>query len=89
MIFGGNLGPGVALILTIIDYTIRLIALIFVPVNRKPQTATAWLLAIFAIPTLGILAFALIGSTKLPRKRRRNEYSIERHDQHGTPRKAG
>ena len=76
MIFGGNLGPGVALILTIIDYTIRVIALIFVPVNRKPQTATAWLLAIFAIPTLGLLAFALIGSTKLPRKRRTRQREI-------------
>ena len=58
MIFGGNLGPGVAIVLTVIDYSIRLLAIIFVPVNRKPQTATAWLLAIFAIPTLGLLATA-------------------------------
>ena len=76
MIFGTNLGPVVAVILTVIDYAIRLVALIFIPVNRKPQTATAWLLAIFLVPTVGILLFALFGSIKLPRKRRAKQLEI-------------
>ena len=63
--------------------SIRVLALVFVPRNRRPQTALAWLLAIFFIPYVGIILFLLFGSTKLPRKRRRekqreiNEYILE------------
>lgn len=48
-----------------IDFVIRVIAIIVVPRNRKPTSATAWLLAIFFIPYLGVLFFLLIGSYKL------------------------
>ncbi|WP_157155124.1 cardiolipin synthase [Diaminobutyricimonas sp. LJ205] len=65
---------GVALIA--IDLTVRVVALIVVPRNRRPQTATAWLLAIFLLPFIGILLFLLIGSTKLPRKRRERQEAI-------------
>ncbi|MGK2855079.1 MAG: PLDc N-terminal domain-containing protein, partial [Microbacteriaceae bacterium] len=54
----------------VLDITIRVLAVIFIPMNRKPQTATAWLLAIFLIPYLGIIVFLAIGRTKLPRRRR-------------------
>ena len=37
---------------------------IFVPRNRKPQTAMAWLLAIFLIPYVGFILFLLLGSTQ-------------------------
>ena len=40
-----------------IDVAFRIIALFVVPHNRRPQTAMAWLLAIFFIPYLGFLAF--------------------------------
>ncbi|WP_167137160.1 cardiolipin synthase [Diaminobutyricimonas sp. TR449] len=65
---------GVALIA--IDLTVRVVALIVVPRNRRPQTATAWLLAIFLLPFIGILLFLLIGSTKLPKKRRERQAAI-------------
>ena len=53
-----------ATIALVIDISIRVIAVIVVPQNRKPQTAMAWLLAIFLIPYVGILLFLLFGSTK-------------------------
>jgi len=75
-----SLATVVALIL--IDLAVRITALIVVPRNRRPQTAMAWLLAIFFIPYLGILFFLLFGSARLPRNRRRkqreiNEYILE------------
>ncbi|GAA1859994.1 cardiolipin synthase [Paeniglutamicibacter psychrophenolicus] len=56
--------------LVVIDLAIRVLAIIFVPRNRRPTAGMAWLLAIFLIPYFGVIAFLLIGSPKLPRKRR-------------------
>jgi len=61
------------------DIVIRVVALIVVPRNRKPQTATAWLLAIFLIPWVGVILFLLIGSTRLPRRRRQKQREINRY----------
>jgi cardiolipin synthase len=46
------------------------IAFFVVPVNRKPSSATAWLLLITIAPFFGVLIFLLIGSPKLPPRRR-------------------
>jgi cardiolipin synthase A/B len=62
----------------VLDLTIRVLAVIFVPKNRRPATATAWLLAIFFIPYAGLIAFLLFGSTKLPRRRRLKQTQINR-----------
>lgn len=62
--------------LVVIDLAIRVLAIIFVPRNRKPTSGMAWLLAIFLIPYAGVLAFLLIGSPKLPRKRREVQQEI-------------
>ena len=59
-----------------VDFVIRVTAVIVVPRNRKPTSATAWLLAIFFIPYLGVLFFLLIGSYKLPKKRREKQAEI-------------
>src|SRR5689334_7185031 len=66
---------GLALLL---DFVIRVIAVIVVPRNRKPTSATAWLLAIFLIPYVGVLFFLLIGSYKLPKSRRIKQDEINR-----------
>jgi cardiolipin synthase len=58
------------------DFVIRVIAVIIVPRNRKPTSATAWLLAIFQIPYVGVLFFLLIGSYKLPKRRREKQDEI-------------
>ena len=39
----------------IVDITVRIIAVIQVPRNRRPTAAMAWLLAIFFIPVVGVL----------------------------------
>ncbi|GAB3615488.1 cardiolipin synthase [Okibacterium endophyticum] len=59
-----------------IDLTIRVIAIIVVPRNRKPTAGMAWLLTIFFVPYVGVLFFLLIGNPKLPRKRRKVQEEI-------------
>lgn len=66
----------VAIVLFVVDLTIRVLAVIYVPRNRRPQTALAWLLAIFFIPYLGILLFLLVGNARLPRRRRLRQRQI-------------
>ncbi|HUG50666.1 MAG TPA: cardiolipin synthase, partial [Terrimesophilobacter sp.] len=46
---------------------------------RKPQTAMAWLLAIFFLPYIGILLFLLLGSRHLPKGRRDKQQAINRY----------
>ena len=70
------LGPAIAVLALLVDISIRVFSVIYVPQNRKPQTATAWLLAIFLIPYVGFILFLLIGSTKLPKGRRDKQTEI-------------
>ena len=70
----GPRGPAV-----VVDFIIRVLAVIFVPRNRRPQTATAWLLAIFFLPYIGILLFLLLGSRHLPKRRRDKQLEINRY----------
>ena len=50
--------------------------IIVIPRNRRPTSATAWLLAVYFIPYLGWLFFLLIGSYKLPKQRRLRQQQI-------------
>lgn len=63
-------------VLVLIDFTVRVLSLIYVPRNRRPQTAMAWLLAIFFLPYVGILLFLMLGSRKLPKGRRDKQIEI-------------
>lgn len=58
------------------DITVRILAIIVIPRNRRPTAAMAWLLAIYFIPIIGILLFLLIGNPRLPRKRRKKQQQI-------------
>jgi Phosphatidylserine/phosphatidylglycerophosphate/cardiolipin synthases and related enzymes len=60
----------------LVDFIIRVVAIIVVPRNRRPTSATAWLLAIFFIPYIGVLFFLLIGSYKLPKARREKQQQV-------------
>src|ERR1700753_1100014 len=60
----------------VVDLVVRVLSVILIPRNRRPQTATAWLLAIFSLPYIGIILFWLIGSRHLPRKRREKQREI-------------
>jgi cardiolipin synthase len=66
-------------LLLALNLVIRVVALVVVPRNRRPQTATAWLLAIFLLPTVGILVFLVFGSRRLPKRRRRKQLEINRY----------
>jgi cardiolipin synthase len=54
----------------LIGWIIPLVMLFIIPTNRKPSSATAWLLLIFLLPFLGLFIFLLLGSPKLSRRRR-------------------
>ncbi|MHB1234241.1 MAG: cardiolipin synthase [Microbacteriaceae bacterium] len=62
-----------------LDFAIRVLAIVFVPRNRRPQTATAWLLAIFFLPYVGMLLFLLLGSRHLPKRRRDKQEEINKY----------
>lgn len=61
-----------------IDLVIRLALILYIPKNRKPSAALAWLLAIFVAPLLGTLLFLILGSTRLSRERRDRQPAVER-----------
>jgi cardiolipin synthase len=69
-------GEIIAIVLASIDIAFRLIALVIVPRNRRPQTSMAWLLAIFFIPFFAFLAFLAFGSHRLSPKRRATQETI-------------
>src|ERR1700709_1371019 len=62
----------------VVDFVVRVLSIVLIPRNRRPQTATAWLLAIFFLPYIGIILFWLIGSRHLPKKRREKQRDINR-----------
>ncbi|AJK69794.1 phospholipase D-like domain-containing protein [Corynebacterium marinum] len=55
----------------IIDYTIKVLAIGFVPEGRRPSSSTAWLLAILLLPFVGLPLFLLMGSPYINRRRHR------------------
>jgi len=68
--------------LAAVDFLVKVVALGFIPENRRPSSATAWLLAVFFIPFVGILAFLLIGSPYVDRGRRRIQAEVDEHVRH-------
>ncbi len=60
----------------IVDLIIRITAVFVVPRNRKPGSATAWLLLIMFVPFVGAVFFLLIGYTHLPKRRREKQREI-------------
>ena len=53
----------------VIDYTIKAIAIGFVPEGRRPSSSMAWLLAILLIPFIGLPLYLLMGSAYINRRR--------------------
>lgn len=60
----------------LIDLGIKVAVVFLLPRNRKPSAAMAWILAVFLIPYLGLIFFVLIGSPKLPKRRRNQQERI-------------
>jgi len=60
----------------VVDFVIRIGAIIVIPRNRKPGSATAWLLLVMFVPYVGAILYLLIGSPHLPRERREKQREI-------------
>ena len=67
--FGIDLSTILLVVAFLVDFAIRVVAIIVVPRNRRPTSGMAWLLAIFLIPYFGALLFLLIGFRTLPKRR--------------------
>lgn len=63
-------------IVGLVGWILPFVMLFIVPVNRKPSSATAWLLLIFLIPYLGLVIFLLLGSPKLSKRRRAEQHKM-------------
>jgi cardiolipin synthase len=72
------------MILTAIDFSIRVLALGIIPGNRRPTTAMAWLLGIFIVPVLGLALFLLFGNFRLSRRRRAQQDAVNTRIRAGT-----
>jgi cardiolipin synthase A/B len=59
------------------SWLIVVAAFFIVPRNRKPGSATAWLMLIVLVPYIGLLLFLLIGSPKLSRRRRAQQRTMD------------
>lgn len=59
------------ILLLLADWTLKFIAIGWVPQDRKPTSAMAWLLAIFLIPFISLPLFFLMGSPYINRRRHR------------------
>lgn len=55
----------IVLIILALEVGVRLLVIGVIPENRRPNTAMAWLLAIFFIPVVALPLFFMLGSHKL------------------------
>jgi len=62
----------------IFEWILRIIMLFIVPKNRRPSSATSWLLVIMIIPLLGTIIFAMFGNPKLNKTRRKNQADADK-----------
>lgn len=63
------MAPWIATAVYLLDLTLKVIALGFVPRNRRPSSGMAWLLLIVVVPLFGWVIFLVLGRTKLERRR--------------------
>ena len=61
----------------VLNLVVLVAGIAVVSVGRRPSSAIAWVLAIFLVPVAGLLAFALIGSRRLPRRRRERQRYVD------------
>ncbi|UYN82793.1 MAG: cardiolipin synthase [Microcella sp.] len=66
----------VSLLVLVALFAIAIAALIVVPRNRRPPSALAWLLLIYILPFIGFLLFLMLGSRRLPKRRRDQQDEI-------------
>jgi len=55
-----------ALIYLLVEWSIRLIMLVIVPLRRPPEAARSWLLLVFFLPVPALVLYRLIGRSRFP-----------------------
>lgn len=68
-----------AILLAVINWTLRILAVLIVPRNRQPTSGMSWLMLIFLSPILGWIAFLMFGNSKLPRNRRNLQARVDNY----------
>ena len=58
------------LIALLVEVVILVVAAVVISSNRRPAAAIAWILAIMLLPVIGLVLFLVLGTRKLPAKRR-------------------
>ena len=71
-----NIPDWLSVTLVVIDVLIRLTVIFWLPYNRKPVVALGWLMAIFFIPFVGLIAFLVFGSNLVPNHRRSRQRAM-------------
>src|SRR4051794_9956019 len=66
----------VTVLLVLVDLGVKVAALGFIPQDRRPSSAMAWLLLVYLIPFLGLLLFFVLGSRTVDRNRRRIHHDV-------------
>jgi cardiolipin synthase A/B len=61
----------VAAALLVVEWAVKIVALGVVPENRRPGSASAWLLLVLFVPVVGVPAFLLLGSPLVRGRRER------------------
>lgn len=67
-----------ATVIFTVDLIIRIALIFYIPRNRKPTAAMAWLLTIFILPIIGTILFFVIGNTKLSKNRRAHQVRMSK-----------
>lgn len=62
----------------LLEWMIRLSALMIIPLRRAPSVATAWLLLVFFQPLLGGIFYLLVGRPRVSRSRQHKFDTLER-----------
>jgi len=60
----------------VLEIGVVVAALGVIPGNRKPSTGMAWLILVLAVPFFGLLAFLLLWSTRVERKRHHTQEEV-------------
>ena len=65
-------------LVSVMSLLIKVLALGYVPRDRKPSTGIAWLMLVLLSTWLGLIAFALFGRTSVGSKRRLQQEAVNR-----------
>lgn len=75
----------ILLVLAVLDLVVKLVALGWIPHQRRPSVALAWLLALFLLPYAGLVLFLVLGSSRLPRGRMAKQARMNHVIEENTP----